>query len=220
MPDLAFQITGVEAAADSIVPLLQFKGVARNASAEKIHSVLLHAQIQIQAPRRPYTAREKNNLVELFGTPERWGQTLRNRLWTCVDTTIGRVEDETDVSFSVPCTFDLSVASAKYLYGLEAGEIPLLFLFSGTVFYASPAGALQVQPISWNTEAEYRLPVSVWRDLMESHFPNSAWLYLRRDVFDRLYSLKRAHGDASWEQTIERLLPAGEIAGQKEAVPA
>ena len=41
----------------------------------------------------------------------------------------------------------------------EDGEIPLEFLFGGTVFYAGAGGGLQVQPISWAAEARYRLPV-------------------------------------------------------------
>ena len=44
--------------------------------------------------------------------------------------------------------------------GCKDGEIPLDLLFSGTVFYAGPGGALQINRISWNAEAAYRLPVS------------------------------------------------------------
>lgn len=207
MPDLDFQIIRVEAAADGLTPLLQFKVAIRDSSNEKIHSVLLHTQIQIQFPRRAYTGREKENLVELFGTSDRWGQTLRNRLWTSADTTVGSFTGSTEATFSVPCTYDLSLAATKYFYGLEGGEIPLLFLFSGTIFYSTASGPVQTQPISWNKESQFQMRLSVWKDLMEKHFPNSAWLYLRRDVFDRLYSFKRMNGDATWEQTFDRLLP-------------
>lgn len=65
---------------------------------------------------------------------------------------------------------------------------------------------MQTQPISWDKEVVFRMPVSVWKNLMEEHFPNSAWVCIRRDVFDRLYAFKRANGDATWENTIERLL--------------
>lgn len=207
MPDLDFQIVGVEAAANGLVPLMQFQVAVKNISLETIYSVLLHAQIQIQSPRRAYNPREKENLVELFGTPERWGQTLRNRLWASADTTVGNFIGKTTAFFSVPCTYDLSLAATKYFHALENGRVPLLFLFSGTIFYASENGSLQAKPISWNKEATFWMPLSVWKNLMEEHFPNSAWLYLRRDVFNRLYAYKRAHGDANWEQTIERLLP-------------
>jgi hypothetical protein len=43
--------------------------------------------------------------------------------------------------------------------------------------------------------------------MIENHYPNSAWLYLQRDVFERLYEYKRRHGLPTWEQAIEQLLP-------------
>lgn len=219
MPPLAFEITGVEAVARGLTPLLQFKVAVTHSGAEPIHSILLHTQIQIQAPNRPYSAHEKQNLVELYGPPERWGQTLRNRLWTTADTTISGSAGRATALFSIPCTYDLSLAATKYFYGLEAGEIPLLFLFSGTIFYGDESGRLQARPISWDSEAQFRLPLSQWKNLMEHHFPNSAWLYLRRDVFDRLYACKRANGDATWEQTLERLLAQTPEAGTGRTPP-
>jgi hypothetical protein len=212
MPELDFEISGVEAAANGLIPLMQFRVAAKNSSPEKIHSILLHAQIQIQSPQRTYNPREKENLSELFGTPERWGQTLRNRLWTSADTTFGGFGERAEATFSVPCTYDLSFAATKYFHALEEGEIPLLFLFSGTIFYAAANGQLQVQPISWNKESVFRMPLAVWEKMMQQHFPNSAWIYLHRDIFNRLYEFKRNHGDATWEKTIERLL---EIANEK-----
>jgi Family of unknown function (DUF6084) len=206
MPELDFQITGIEAAAKGLIPLMQFQVVVKNLSPERIHSVLLHAQIQILSPQRSYNPREKENLIELFGTPERWGNTLRNRVWTSADTTIGGFTDQAEATLSIPCSYDLSFAATKYFHALEEGEIPLLFLFSGSIFYADAVEHFQVQPISWNKESLFRLPVSAWKNLIEQHFPNSAWLYLHRDVFERLYEFKRNHGDSTWEQTIERLL--------------
>jgi hypothetical protein len=113
-----------------------------------------------------------------------------------------------EVMLPVPCTYDLNVIGGKYFYALEGDDVPLLFLFSGTVFYQTTDERLQIQRISWEKECAYRMPVRLWREMMEQHFPNSAWLYLQRDVFDRLYDYKRQHGIATWEQTIERLLPA------------
>ncbi len=206
MPDLDFKVTTVCAASKGMAPLLQFRVAVTNATDEVIRAVVLQTQIQIQCSRRPYTSREKHNLLELFGTPERWGETLRNRLWISTNTTVGIFEREIEAVLSVPCTYDLTLAATKYFYGLEGGEIPLLFLFSGTIFYSSKDGPVQTQPISWNKEAVFRMPVLAWKDLMEEHFPNSAWICMRRDVFDRLYAFKRANGDATWENTIERLL--------------
>jgi hypothetical protein len=81
MPELNFQITGVEAATRGLVPLMHFKLEVRTANpAESVQGLLLNAQIQIQSPQRAYNVSEKGRLVDLFGTPDRWGQTLRNRL--------------------------------------------------------------------------------------------------------------------------------------------
>ena len=206
MPELDFKVIGVRAFTRGLAPLLQFRVGIANASAEAICSILLHAQIQIQCPQRGYNGREKENLVELFGAPEQWGRTLQNCPWTSTNAVVGNFDRETEAVLAVPCTYDVTFATTKYFYGLESGEIPLLFLFSGTVFYLTESGRVRTYPISWNTEVAYRMPLSVWKRLMEEHFPNCGWLRVRRDVFDRLYALKRANADASWEQTIERLL--------------
>jgi hypothetical protein len=186
---------------------LNFKvKVTNQPASERIQSIILQAQIQIQAPQRAYSPNEKSKLFELFGPPEQWGQTLRGKLWTLVSTTVRSFTDSTEATLSVPCSYDLNIAATKYFYGLEEGEVPLLFLFSGTVFYAGAEGQLQVQQISWNKECAYRMPVQLWKDLMEQHYPNTAWLYLDRDVFERLAEFKRRSGTASWEQAIEKLL--------------
>jgi hypothetical protein len=41
---------------------------------------------------------------------------------------------------------------------------------------------------------------------MDRHYPNTAFMWLERGVFDRLYEFKRHHGFATWEQALERLL--------------
>lgn len=212
MPDLDFQITGVEPAANGLTPLLHFKlQITNSPSTEMIQAVLLNAQIQIQCPQRAYTPTEKEKLVELFGEPERWGQTLRNKLWAHTNATVGTFSGGAEIILPVSCTYDLNVVATKYFYALEGGEVSLLFLFSGSIFYATPDGRLQVERISWNKECVYRMPAKVWRELMDRHYPNSAWLSLQRDVFEQLCAFKRENGIATWEETIERLLTKTEL---------
>ncbi len=115
----------------------------------------------------------------------------------------------------VPASFDLSLAPTKYFFALEDGEVPLTFQFSGTVFYRDSEGALMTERIPWTKEARFRLPVAVWRDLIQRHYPDSAWLCLRRDVFDRLYRYKARRGVPAWETVIDELLESAE----REAVP-
>lgn len=208
MPDLNFEVEGAEAVPFSAAPLLAFKLRLSNQPADEvIHSVALRCQVMIEVTRRRYTAGEQERLFELFGEPERWGQTLRNMLWTHSSIVVPSFTGSSRVDLPVPCTFDFNVAATKYFAGLEDGEVPLELLFSGTVFYESDEGAMQVAQISWNKEFRYRLPVLVWQEMMNIYYPNSAWLCLRRDIFDRLYQHKVRSGHTTWEQALESLLP-------------
>jgi Family of unknown function (DUF6084) len=207
MPDLNFKVTGVEPAARGLVPLLHFHlEVTNSPETELIQSVILQAQIQIQSAHRSYDEEEREKLVDLFGTPDRWGQTLRNRLWAHANTTVRPFTQTTGAVLPIQCTYDLNVLASKFFFALKEGAVPLLFLFSGTIFYAAADGRLQVQQISWNQECTYAMPVRVWHELMEHHYPNSAWVCLQRHVFEKLYAYKRRQGLPTWEQTIERLL--------------
>jgi hypothetical protein len=152
-------------------------------------------------------------LLDLFGTQERWGQTLRPMLWTHTSVVVPPFTECATVDMPVPCSFDFNVAATKYFYALEQGEVPLCLFFSGTVFHESEEAGLQVAQIPWEKEATYRLPVRVWKEMMEQYYPNSAWLCLRKDVFDRLYQYKSRHGLPSWEQALETLLAPSERHG-------
>ena len=193
-----------------LAPLLHFKvEITNTPPEEKIQSVILQVQIQIQSPQRSYSASEKEKLVELFGTPDQWGQTLRNKLFALASTNVRGFSGKTETILSVPCSFDLNVAGTKYFEALDGGEVPLLFLFSGTIFYEGADGRLQVQQISWNKESVYRMPAQVWRELMDHHYPNGAWLNLEKETFDKLYAFRRQHGLTSWEAAVEKLLANG-----------
>ena len=129
--------------------------------------------------------------------------------WANTSVNIPAFSGATVYPITVPCTFDLNVATAKYFHGITEGEVPLTFLFSGTVFYDSGEGALQIAPISWNKECRFRLPVQTWKLLMDSHYPNTL-LNLRRDVFDELYRFKMSAGLATFDDAIERMLALAE----------
>lgn len=207
MPDLNFQVEGAKAEPFAVSPLLVFKLKITNANAqEPIHSIALRCQIQIEVTRRQYSPQDQERLLDLFGEPERWGQTLRNMLWTHANVVVTPFTGSTVVDLQVPCTFDFNVAAAKYFHGLEDGEVPLNLMFSGTVFYANDEGNLQVTQIPWDRESHFRLPVRAWREMMDIYYPNSAWLCLRRDVFDSLYQYKVRRGIPTWEQALEKLL--------------
>lgn len=214
MPDLSFKVEGAAAVEFAAMPTLAFKlRIANAVAGEAVHTVALRCQIQIEATRRRYTAEEQQKMLDLFGEPERWSQTLRSLLWTHAGMVVPGFEGSTVADLLVPCSFDFNIAATKYFEGLTDGEIPLRVMFSGTVFYAGDDGALQVAPISWEQEATFKLPQKIWREMMDSYYPNSAWLSLRRDVFDRLYQYKTQHGLPTWEQALERVLPVEETVG-------
>lgn len=132
---------------------------------------------------------------------------MRSLLWTHAFTTVPAFSGTIEIELPVPCTFDFNVGAAKYFHAIQDKDVPLCFQFSGTVFYATDDGRLQIDQIGWNSEARFRLPARVWREMMDHYYPNSAWLRLRRDAFERLYAYKRQHGLATWEEAIESLLP-------------
>jgi len=207
MPDLSFAVEGAEAVAYSATPLLAFKLRITNADPnEAVQSVALRCQLQIEATHRRYGAQEQERLLDLFGAPERWSRTLRAMLWTHASLNVPPFQGDIVVDLPVACTFDFNVAAAKYFAGLDDGEVPLNLMFSGTIFYESGDDGLQIEQIPWDREAKFRLPVRVWKEMIDIYYPNSAWLCLRRDVFEKLSQYKMDRGIPTWEETIERLL--------------
>jgi hypothetical protein len=206
VPRLSFGVTDAMAERYSAAPVVNFAMSIERSGGGPVRSILLDTQIQIAARRRPYGEAEQASLLELFGTPERWGTTLRTLLWTRTTLVVPPFTDSAEVTLPVACSYDLEANAANYLSGLQDGEVPLEFLFSGSVFYAGPGGLLQTARISWEQEAEYRLPVSVWREAMDRHFPGAAWLRLGRPAFDRLRAYKAERGLRTLEDAVERLL--------------
>jgi Family of unknown function (DUF6084) len=207
LPSLTFAVDSAAAVRFAAEPMVAF--TLAIASDKPARSLALNAQIRIAPARRRYSERDQERLVELFGPPERWGETLRTFRWAHATALVSPFDETTTVELTVPCTYDLEVASAKYFYALDDGDVPLEFLFSGTVFYLD-VGALRTAQISWDSEATFRMPVSAWRDAIQQHFPGSAWIRLRDDVFDRLVTYKARHSLPTWEATVERLLEESE----------
>ena len=208
MPELKFQIEGAEAVAYSAVPLIALKlRITNHPAGQPIHTLALRYQVQIDPARRRYAPEEQEQLLDLFGDPDRWGKTVRPLLWMNTSMSIPGFSGNTLVDLQLPCTFDFNVATTKYFHALGSGDIPLSVLFSGTVFYGDDSGLLQATQVPWDCEATYRLPVLVWKQMMNAHYPNSAWLALRRDAFERLYRYKVRHGIPTFERVLEKLVP-------------
>jgi hypothetical protein len=205
MPELAFEVLDAAAEPFAAVPTLTLRLQVTADSETPIHAIALRAQLRIEPQRRRYQPAEEARLLELFGETPQWGESLRPFLWTHVAAMVSGFRGATEVDLPVPCTYDFEVAAAKYIHGLDGGDIPLDLQFSGMVFTRGGAG-FNAEPVAWSAEADYRLPVAVWRDLMDHYFPNGGWLRSHRETIDALQRYKASRALPSWEQAIELLL--------------
>jgi hypothetical protein len=145
--DIDLRAVGAKAVAHAAVPTLQFELEVEERSQQSIESIALRCQLRIEPQRRAYSRAEEQKLLDLFGETPRWGDTQKPFLWTHASTLVGAFRGKTRVELPVTCTYDLEVAASKYLHALEpGGEIPLVLLFSGTVFARGDAG-LEALPL-------------------------------------------------------------------------
>jgi Family of unknown function (DUF6084) len=205
-PELTVAVLDAAPLEHAAAPTLRFAIEIGTAADVAIRSILLDVQLQIAARRRPYDDSEQATLFELFGAPRDWGTTLRTLLWARSTLVVPPFTGRTVVDLPVVCSYDLDVAASRYFDALAGGDVPLELLFSGTIFYAGPAGALQAARIPWELEAEHRLPVAVWRATLDRHFPGTAWVRLGREAFDALKTYRSRHGLISWDATVGALL--------------
>jgi hypothetical protein len=206
IPELDFRVEDACAQEYAAVPTIAFRLAVQSLGGHAIRSALLDCQIQIAARARPYDAGDVDGLADLFGSAERWGETLRTLLWTRTTRVVPAFEEATVIDLPVACSYDLDVLASRYFGGVGSGAVPLEFLFSGTVFYSGAGGMLQTSRISWEKEATYSLPVAVWRQTMERHFPGTAWLRVSNETYERLSRERARRGEADFEGTLGALL--------------
>ena len=211
MTQLAFEVLDVRAQEHAAAPHLLFRLRITESSGEVVHAMALRCQLRIEPQRRSYDPDEQAGLADLFGSSERYGTTLKPFLWTHATAMVQGFEGSTEVDLPVACTYDFDVSGSKYLHALRSGDVPLILLFSGTVFTRGTTG-FTVEQLSWSLEARCGLPVSEWRTLMEHYFPGGGWIRLDRDSIDALVRFKSARGLTSWDQTIAAVLPTEVVA--------
>jgi hypothetical protein len=125
--------------------------------------------------------------------------------FTTVATMVPGFTGSIEVDLPIPFTYDLEIGTTRYFTGLEGGEIPLLLLFSGTVF-SKVDDKLSIQQVPWSKEAHYRLPLTVWQEAIDVHFPDSAWIKMSRSTLDELLEFKSRAALPTWDATIAALL--------------
>lgn len=209
MTEFAFRCTGVRADPYAAGPTLVFRLQVTASPDTRVHALALRCQIRIEPARRAYDDTEAAALADLFGERSRWGTSLNPVQFAHVPLMVQGFTGETEVDLPVPCTYDMDIASSRYFHALQDSEVPLLMLFSGTAF--TGASGFRVEPVPWDREATVRMPVKIWREMLEQHFPGSAWVRLPRDTMDALLAYRSRQALPSWEATVDRLLAdAGE----------
>ncbi|MGA4799965.1 DUF6084 family protein [Streptomyces lavendulocolor] len=206
MTDFAFTCTGVRADPYAAGPTLVFRLRITASDQARVHALALRCQIRIEPVRRGYGDAEAARLTDLFGERSRWGSTLNPVQFAQVPVMVPGFTGEVETDLVVPCTYDMDIASTRYFHALEEGEVPLLMLFSGTAFTGERG--FRVEPVPWDKEAVFRMPVKTWQEMVDQHFPGSGWIRLPRDTMDALLAHRSRHALPSWEATVEALLDA------------
>ena len=207
MAELIFGCTEARATRYAATPTLSFALHITESTGVRVHAIALRCQIRIEPHRRRYSPDEARRLNDLFGDTSRWAETVKPIQLATVSAMVPGFTSVTEAELQVPCTYDLEVASARYLQALDDGTIPLLLLFSGTVFTAY-GDSMRVELIPWSCEASYAMPVTVWQDVVNEHFPGSAWLRCSTETLDALSAFKAAHALPTWDATLSALLAA------------
>jgi len=202
-----FEVVGVRPELSAVTPTLVFRLRVTGAAEAAPVAIALRAQVRLEPQRRRYAPPEGERLYELFGDASQWGDSMKPLLWTHASIVVPGFSGSTEVDVPIGCTYDFDVASAKYFHALEEGEIPLIWLFSGSVLHRGERG-LSVEPVPWDCEATFGLPVRTWRAMMDHFFPGSAWIRLRRDSLEALHRFRGRGAYASWDAAIAALLAA------------
>jgi hypothetical protein len=214
MSELVFDCVGARADKFAVVPSMILTLRISETSGQRVEAIALRCQIRIEPARRRYSDAEAERLGDLFGETQRWAETLKPVQFTTVALMVPGFTGSTELDLPIPLTYDMEIGATRYFAGLEDGEVPLLLLFSGTVFGTSD-GRLSVQQVPWSKEASYRLPVAVWREAIDAHFPNSAWIKISNSTLDELLRFKTRAALPTWEATLLALLAAATQASEQ-----
>jgi Family of unknown function (DUF6084) len=205
MTELSFTCVDVQPERYAAAPTLLFRLRIGAESGKRVRAIALRCQIRIEPARRGYGDKEAEGLRELFGERERWGDTLQPFQFANTSTVVPSFNDWIELDITVPCSYDMEVTAGRYFHALESGEIPFILLFSGTIFGDGENG-MWIEQVPWHAEARYKMPVAVWREMMDMHFPGSGWLRLRRDTIDAIANIRATRALPTWDDAIMAVL--------------
>jgi hypothetical protein len=205
-PELEFEVHGIRPLKHAAAPMLMLDLDVRELTGRQVHMLALTIQLMIEPARRRYDAAAHERLEELFGAPERWAVTTRSLVWAQLDVVVPAFTGSTMVNVPIACTYDLELAAAKYLRSLPDGEAPLALHFNGMIYYAGDDGALQMSLVPWSNSIDFRMPVSVWQEMIDYYYPGRDWVAIHSDTLDALQRHKLDRGLATLDACIRQLL--------------
>jgi hypothetical protein len=210
MSRLVVTILSATPAPHTAAPAILFRLRIEEILGGRVHALALRCQTRIEPRGRRYAKDEQARLYELFGDVSQWERSLRSVTWAHTAILVPSFERTVEVDLPVACSYDLEIASAKYLHAIRDGDIPLGFFFSGTMFGPGENG-LSIEPVAWDVDASYRLPASVWQAAMDQFFPGGGWLRVSRDTIDRLQAFRGSQAVVNWDEALDRLLRHADV---------
>ena len=205
-PDPDFEVLAARAVERAAAPTVSFRVRAADGSGRRLFTIALTAVITIEPSKRRYDEATRERLFELFGEPQRWSATTTSFRWAQADALVPAFEGSTEFELVVPCTYDLELAASKYFDGLADGEAPLRFHCSGTVFYESDDGRMQIVQIPWDRSPRFRMPVDVWRAAIDAVYPHRAWVPVDKRTLARLQRERAERGLPTFDAVLGELL--------------
>lgn len=211
--DPIFSVLGVEPLPLSVTPGLRFHMHVTEPNGRDIYMISLAAQIHIDPARRQYDAATRDRLFGMFGAAERWGATTQSFHWQRIEMMVANFVGSTAFTLDVPCTYDLEITASNYFNSLPDGHVPLTFFFNGTVLYAGENDRLQVVLVPWSSQASFKMPISAWRETIDTHFPKGGYVHLHDDTMDLLKRHKTAVGAHTYDEAVLEMLRREEETG-------
>ncbi len=205
MIELSFAVRGARVEPHAALPTLALTLAIDEKEGRALEGLTLQCLLRLEPQRRRYTSAEEARVTDLFGAAARWSVTMRPLPWLDLSVFVPAFDGHTEVELKLPCSYDLEVSAAKYFQSLDGGEVPLRLLFRGTIFARGERG-LEMTPLPWDREATWQLPMRLWREAMDGHFPDAGWLRLRKETIDALLAFKGRHALSSWDGVIATLL--------------
>lgn len=207
--ELGIAITAIEPTPYAATPQLSVRMELTESSGAQVHAVALRCQVRIEPQRRPYTEDEAAGLSDLFGPRARWSSTLKPLLWCRSGAMLPGFTGHSSAELVLPCSYDFEVAGAKYMNALTDGVIPLELQFGGSIYVRGRSG-FEVTNLPWDLDVRYALPVRIWQQLLDQHFPGCGWIRMERDSVNALARYRAEHGLTSWESCVAELLALAE----------